>query len=128
MRSHRIVPAAAALFAATTLLAAGPVLAHHSGAMFDHAKTVEVQGVVKNFAWTNPHAWVQLEVRGAGGVELWDLEGGSPSVMAKDGWRKTSLKVGDKVTLAIHPMRDGGKGGALVGAILADGSKVGPQG
>lgn len=107
-------------------LAASPALAHHSGAMFDRTRTVEVKGVVKSFGWTNPHAYVELMVKGPGGtVEQWNLEGGSPTVMAKQGWRKSSLKPGDQVTLIIHPMRDGTKGGDLEGAVLADGSRVG---
>jgi hypothetical protein len=117
---------AAWLAAAAALLAATAADAHHSGAMFDRQKTVEIKGVIKDFAWTNPHASVAIDVKGAGGgAEQWNIETGSPTVMIKAGWRKTSLKPGDNVTLYIHPMRDGSKGGDLVGAILADGSKVG---
>ncbi len=107
-------------------LLAGPASAHHSGAMFDRTRSVDIKGVIKSFGWNNPHASIEIDVKGAGGLEQWNIEGGSPSVMVKQGWRKTSLKPGDAVTLSIHPMRDGSKGGDLVGGVLADGSKVGP--
>ena len=46
-------------------LAAGPAFAHHSGAMFDRAKTVELKGTIKQFGWTNPHAYIAIDVPNA---------------------------------------------------------------
>jgi hypothetical protein len=110
-------------------LVAGPVMAHHSGAMFDRTKYVELKGTVKEFSWANPHASVAIDVANAQGVsETWNIEAGSPNTMAKAGWRKSSLKPGDKVTLIIRPMRDGSKGGTLEGAVTAAGQKIGKDG
>ena len=110
-------------------LAAGPALAHHSGAMFDRSKIVELKGTVKEFGWNNPHAHVAIDVANASGVvEQWNIEAGSPNTMIKQGWRKSSLKPGDKVTLIIRPMRDGSKGGTLEGAVTAAGQKIGREG
>ena len=110
-------------------LAAGPAVAHHSGAMFDRSKIVELKGTVKEFGWNNPHAHVAIEVANAQGVvEQWNIEAGSPNTMIKQGWRKSSLKPGDKVTLIIRPMRDGSKGGTLEGAVTAAGQKIGRDG
>jgi hypothetical protein len=110
-------------------LAAGPAVAHHSGAMFDRTKIVELKGTVKEFGWNNPHAHVAIDVANAQGVvEQWNIEAGSPNTMIKQGWRKSSLKPGDKVTLIIRPMRDGSKGGTLEGAVTAAGQKIGRDG
>jgi hypothetical protein len=105
---------------------AGPAMAHHSGAMFDRTKTLELKGTVKSFGWTNPHAWILIDVPNAqGGGDEWNIEGVSPNVMIQQGWKKSSAKPGDKITLIIHPMKDGSRGGSLESAVLADGQKVG---
>ncbi|MEO6340758.1 MAG: DUF6152 family protein [Caulobacteraceae bacterium] len=130
LKSHRGLnraraPAAFAIVLLMAGSAAQSAFAHHSGAMFDRTRTVEIKGQVKSFGWTNPHAWVELEVRGPAGPEQWNIEGSSPTVMVKQGWSKSSMKPGDQVTLIVHPMRDGTKGGSLEAAVLADGRRVG---
>lgn len=111
----------------TTLLlalAALPAGAHHSFAMFDLEKDVTLQGVVKEFQWTNPHSWIQLMVTDAEGRQVeWSLEGGSPGVLSRGGWKRTSLQPGDKVTVVIYPLRDGKPGGSFLEVTRADGSK-----
>ena len=114
--------------AAATALAAGaaaPALAHHSFAMFANDKTMVVKGTVKEFEWTNPHAWVELMVRDAGGKESdWSIEGASPNSLARFGWSRGSLKAGDHVQATIHPLKDGHPGGSLV-RIEVNGQVVG---
>jgi hypothetical protein len=103
-----------------------PAIAHHSFSMFDMTKDVVLQGDVKEFQWTNPHIWVQVLVKDAEGKPAeWSIEGGSPSILSRQGWSKRSLKAGDTVTLTVHPMRDGSLGGSLVKVVLADGTVVG---
>jgi hypothetical protein len=116
-----------ALAAATLAASAAPALAHHSFAMFDNQKEVELVGTVKEFQWTNPHTWIQVVVPDAAGTSTseWSVEGGNPGDLARRGWKKTSLKPGDKVTVRIHPMKNGTNGGSLVGVTLADGTVVG---
>ena len=100
--------------------------AHHSGNMFDREQTVEITGTIKEFQWTNPHIWIQVLVPGAeGSVEEWSIEGGVPNRLFRAGWRPTSFEPGDEVTILANPMRDGAKGGAFIGARLADGSTLG---
>ena len=100
--------------------------AHHSGNMFDRETTVELTGTVKEFQWTNPHIWIQVLVPDAeGAVEEWSIEGGVPNRLFRAGWRPTSFEPGDEVTIVANPMRDGAKGGAFVGAKLADGTTLG---
>src|SRR6478609_5299932 len=110
MRIRHVSMAAAA--AAALGGAAAPALAHHSFAMFDSSKELTLVGTVKEFQWTNPHSWLQLNVPGADGKLVeWSIEGGSPNGLARQGWKSTSLKPGDKVTLKTHPMKDGSNGG-----------------
>ena len=100
--------------------------AHHSFAMFDSSKEVVLVGTIKEFQWTNPHSWVQINVPGPNGkITEWSIEGGSPNGLARKGWRSTSLKPGDKVTLKTHPMKDGSNGGSLMTVTKADGTVIG---
>ena len=119
--------AAAALTAFGLGVAASlPASAHHSFAMFDRARTVTLVGVVKEFQWSNPHTWLQVNVANpAGQVQEWSIEGNSTGTLSRMGWRPGSFKPGDKVTVKIYPMKDGSTGGSFVGAILANGSTLG---
>jgi len=111
---------------ALLMLAAGPVYAHHSGAMFDRNKPMVLEGVVKAFQWTNPHSWLQVEVSdGKGGTKEWSVECGSPNTLARTGWRKTTFNAGDKIKVRIGPMIDGTSAGIFVGAQLANGATLG---
>jgi hypothetical protein len=109
--------------AAILLAAAGSAFAHHSGAMFERDKQVELVGTVVTFSWTNPHSWIEIEVPNAsGGSEKWSVECNSPNNMARQGWRSTTLKPGDQVTVTVHPLRSGEKGGRFMSVKLADGT------
>jgi len=115
-----------ALLAAGALSLAAPLLAHHSGAMFDSQKTVELTGTVKEFQWTNPHIWIQIERQNpAGAKEEWSVEGGSPNSLSRNGWRKSTFTPGAAVSIRINPMRDGSHAGNFVGAKFADGKTIG---
>ena len=117
----------AALLVAGALSVAAPLLAHHSGAMFDSQKTVELTGTVKEFQWTNPHIWIQVERQNPAGdgKEEWSVEGGSPNSLSRNGWRKTTFTPGAAVSIRINPMRDGSHAGNFVGAKFADGKTIG---
>jgi len=105
------------LAALGALLCALPALAHHSTAMFDFAKTIEIKGTIKSFEWTNPHTWTVVTV----GKAEYGLEGMSPNYLSRNGWSKRTLKTGDSVTLQVHPLKDGRKGGFMVSVTLPDG-------
>ena len=109
-------------------LAAAPLAAqaHHSYAMFDRSKTVTLNGVVKQYQWTNPHSWIQLTVPNeSGGSEEWSIEMGSPFELLRVGWVSTTVKAGDKVTIQVHPVKDGSKGGGFVSGTDAAGKPLG---
>jgi hypothetical protein len=115
--------------AAVAVTLALPAAAHHSFAMFDSAKETTLQGTVKEFQWTNPHAWVQLLVAGPDGKTTeWSIECASPNALKRQGWRGTSIKSGDRVTVIIHPLKSGEPGGSLVILTLPDGSQLGRRG
>ena len=110
---------------ASMSMAAVPAFAHHSFAMFDNNKSVTLEGTVKEFQWTNPHSWVQVMVKDASGKDVeWSVEGGSPNGLARQGWKRTSMKPGDKISVVIHPLKDGTAGGSLVSATV-NGEKIG---
>jgi hypothetical protein len=92
-----------------------PTYGHHSFAMFDQSKQVTLQGTVREFQWTNPHAWIHLDVPNADGLkDTWQVELNSPSI-----------KAGDQVTLVLNPLKDGSKGGLFISITLPDGSVLG---
>jgi hypothetical protein len=116
--------------AAVALLVSCPVaLAHHSFSMFDLGKEVTVDAVVKEFQFTNPHVWIQIVVPDAKGTDTeWSIEAGAPGMMIRNGWKGSTLKPGDKVTLTMHPLKSGNTSGSLVKVIIPDGRVLGPGG
>lgn len=104
---------------------AASAIAHHSFAMFDMKKDVVTKGTVTDFKWTNPHAWTHVDVADASGrATNWAFEMTSPNNLVGVGWRRSSLKVGDKVTVTYHPLVNGKPGGALVKIVLPDGKTL----
>ena len=104
----------------------GSVSAHHSFAMFDEVKEQIVVGVVTEFQWTNPHTWIEMDVTDPKGVvKHWSIEGGSVLGLARQGWKRTTIKPGDKISVLVHPLKNGGPGGSLMGVVTADGKALG---
>ena len=116
----------AVLATAVTLAAAWPLSAHHSASMFDDTRVVELSGTVKALQWTNPHIWLQVMVEQDGRPTEWSLEGGSPNSLSRQGWRSTTFKSGDVITVRLRPMKDGTAAGSFIAAkFAADGRTVG---
>ena len=112
--------------ALAALLLGTPAFAHHSFAMFDQSKTLTLKGTVTEFQWTNPHAFIHIDVpNDSGGKTQWQVELNSPNNLRRQGWKSTSVKVGDAVTLIMNPLRDGKKGGLFVSVTLPDGTVLG---
>jgi hypothetical protein len=99
--------------------------AHHSGAGVDRTKTVTITGIVKDFRWTNPHSWIDLEVTDAKGTALWSVEMNPPPFLIRAGWKSSTLKAGDKVSVTVNPIRTGEPGGIFVSVTLPDGRVLG---
>ena len=101
-------------------LCALPAMAHHSTAMFDFTKSIEIKGTIKSFQWTNPHTWTVVTV----GKAEYGLEGMSPNYLGRNGWSKRTLAPGDKVTMKVHPLKDGRPGGFMISVTLPDGKTL----
>ena len=94
-------------------LTAGPTLAHHSFAMFDRDHQIDLEGVVKEFRFVNPHTFIYLAVKqDDGSTVTWSLEGQSPGLLVREGWTSRTLKPGDELRMRIAPLRSGAPGGA----------------
>jgi hypothetical protein len=119
----------------TTVIAIGalvatamPTLAHHSAAMFDEKKSITVEGVVKEFQFTNPHSWLLVDVKDKNGkVTTWGFEAEGPSTLARAGIRKGDLAPGTRLTITGHPMKDGRPAALWIDAVSADGKKFNPR-
>jgi len=99
--------------------------AHHSFAMFDTAKSVTLTGTVTTFEWTNPHAYIEIDVPDSGTTKHWSIELGSPSILMQSGWKFKDIKHGDKVTAQLSPLKSGQPGGLLIQVTLPDGRTLG---
>ena len=110
-----------AAVAAGLALASVPALAHHSFAMFDQTKQMTLEGTVHEFQWTNPHSFIELDVENRGRTQRWSIELNSPNNLTRQGWRRTSLKAGEKISVRIAPLRDGHPGGLFLDLRKADG-------
>ena len=114
-----------ALWALVGLLAAGAgtrVHAHHSFAIFDTTNRITLTGKVTQFQWTNPHAYIEIDVPdGTNPPKHWTVELGSTSILMQGGWKFTDIKPNQTVTVVLSPLRSGQPAGLLVRITLADG-------
>ena len=118
---------AIAALAAPLILCAGslPASAHHSYAMFDMQKSSQITGTLKDVAWNNPHIAVIVMVPGEGGQAAeWHFEAGPPAFMLRAGLKRDDLagRIGSKVTVTFHPLKDGRTGGSLQAVKFEDGA------
>ena len=127
----KIVTCTAAAF--VTAFAMLPAGAHHSTAAFETGRVLKITGTVTQFRWINPHASFKVD-GGAGAGDtagLWTIEMTAPNVLINQGWTRDALKIGDKVTIYVNPLRnqvelnDGSRGSLYVGVVLADGKTLG---
>ena len=116
---------------ALALVVAGGVasqaaLAHHSFAMFDLQRQVTINGTVKQFQWTNPHAYIQLVAKDANGRDVeWSMELGAPMYLYARGWRPRTLRAGMDIKVTLNPLRNGRPGGVVRDVTTADGRAIG---
>src|SRR3974377_772381 len=118
----------ALMVAAAARIAGSAAKAHHSFAMFDQEHPVEITGAVVEFRYTSPHSFILVDVKGKDGTStVWNLEGPSPSILARDGMSSKTLKPGDELVLTIDPLRSGAPGGAwaLIKTRFKDGRPIG---
>lgn len=112
------------LVAALLLVApAIPLRAHHSlAAEFDVARTVEISGTITEMRWTNPHAWLYVDVENDDGqVQSWAVEFASPNQLYRRGWSKADLPAGAHVTVVGYAPRDNSQRVSATDVKLPDG-------
>ena len=117
---------AAVVFVMLVLGVAPRVAGHHSfAAQYDADKQVTLAGTITKVEWTNPHTYFYLDVvDDAGKVVSWAVEGGAPNVLYREGWRPTSLKAGDRVTILGARARNGSNQINALSVRLPDGRCV----
>ncbi len=114
---------------ATVVFGNGVAVAHHSPIVFDQTRKMTITGTVTEFKWGNPHSWIHLDVKDERGeVASWGVEMNPANNLAREGWRASTLKPGDKVTIVVHPLRNNEKGGQYLSIKLPDGTALGDQG
>ena len=113
----------------SAFISARPLFAHHSSASYDLEHPIELKGVVTNVEWTNPHVFIYMDVAGEkGGVEPWRVEGNSPNMLMRVGWKKEMLKAGDRLLVTGSPAKNGSKVLRLISLTLPNGQKFDGQG
>jgi len=117
------------LIAATALLLlCVPLWAHHGNASYDNDNPVTIKGTVTEFAWTNPHVQIYLDVKdNKGKVVHWSVETYSPGKLVRAGWTKDSVKAGDHVSITLIPAKSGAPVGFLHKLVLPDGTVLALQ-
>jgi hypothetical protein len=119
-------PVIAVSIAAALLGTSASALAHHAfAAEFDRNKPVEVSGAITKVEWTNPHARIYVDVvNDKGETENWNFEMGTPNILMRNGWRRDSLKLGDKVKVTGWRARHAPLVGNAGEVFQADGTKM----
>lgn len=125
----KITIAIAGMLAAACFVTLEPAWAHHSGSSYDSEHQITLTGTVTNFEWTNPHVFIFLDVKDeSGSVIEWRVEGNSPNMLSRVGWRKEMIKPGDQISVSGAPARDKKPILRLIGITLANGQKFDGQG
>jgi len=102
-----------------------PTYAHHSvSAEFDLSKRITLEGRVTKVEWMNPHVYVYMDVSAAGKTANWACETAGPNTLARQGWSRSTLKIGDRVTVVGYQARDGSYVASAREIVLANGRKV----
>ena len=116
--------------ASVMLIAVKPIAAHHSfDAEYDSKKPINISGIVTKVDWVNPHAFVFIDTKDeSGAVKNYKIEMGPPYALVRGGWKRDTVKIGDRVTVeAAAAAKDGSNAGGseqTTHMILASGQKL----
>lgn len=102
-----------------------PGYAHHSMAGFDRTHPVTLTGTVRQFKWANPHSWIEFEFQDDKGMtQVWNIEMTAPAQLIRAGWKSTTVKPGDHVTIVAFPQQSGEPGGLFYSITLPGGQTL----
>lgn len=122
MRRKMIPPVTLVLVA---VIFSAPLFAHHGTAAFETDKRVTLKGTVTEWYWSNPHCLLRFDVKGDNGEAThWIGETQNPVTMTNGGWSKASFKVGDEVTVALFPVKNGLPLGRIITVVLPNGTTL----
>jgi len=117
---------AALVATASLLVTAALLVAHHGTASFETGKEITLKGTVTEWTWANPHCFLKFDAKDdTGTVRNWVVETGNPTDMSIRGWRRTSIKAGDLVTVTLQPVKNGAPVGRVRRVVLANGETLG---
>jgi hypothetical protein len=103
-------------------------LAHHSGVMFDNNNPITLTGTVREFQWHNPHTYIQLVLTDSSGQEKeWSIEMAAPMYLYNMGWRPSTLKNGDTISVDIFPLKSGEPAGLVQEVRDSEGTRIGAK-
>ena len=112
--------------AAIVLTLSVPVFAHHGNAALDVGKKVTIKGTVTEWLWANPHCWLKVDVKDESGkVVNWVGETNNAADMIEKGWSKSTLKIGDEVSVTMEPVKNGKPAGKVLEVVLPNGQTLG---
>jgi hypothetical protein len=115
----------AAVIAGACVMLSVPAGAHHGAASFDTEKRLTLKGTVTEWLWANPHCFLKVDVKDESGtLRNWNLELGNPTDSTNGGYRRTTFKVGEEVTVTVIPVKSGAPVGRLVSVVRSDGQKL----
>lgn len=102
------------------------LVAHHTGSTLYTDKTITLKGTVKAWRWSNPHCLLTFDVKGEDGQAVqWLAETQAPNTAYTEGYRASSFKPGDEITVTVRPAANGRPYGLLAQVVLADGTTLG---
>ena len=108
------------------LIVTGPLVAHHGrGDAYDMREQLTLKGTVSEVRWANPHVVVYMDaVNESGNVVNWGFENSNVSTLARQGYHRNTLRIGQEITAVVNPSRHGVPVGIVVKVILADGTEI----
>jgi hypothetical protein len=123
MRVRLTILSLSALSLGAWLLDAVPASAHRSNSAFYVEKIIELKGVITKWEWINPHTFISLSVDDGKGAKVeWTVEGRAPGVLRRAGWERTTLQVGETLTVHCSPAKDNSRVCLAARVTKADGT------
>ena len=114
MKLTKMTVVAGSAVGALLTTAPQPMSAHHGAAAYELQKSITLEGTVTSLDWSNPHCLLHFDAKNdRGEVQHWTIELYNPLWLARVGWKQTSLKPGDPITITFHASKNGAPNGYI---------------